>query len=415
MQLYSWLIQKDKRAFCKYCEQTLPNHLNLIKRHDLSSAHIGKINLLKNQLKIDQEFEKNGAIKQKEAELKILLFIVKYNLPFTIIEPLVDLVKSVDPTSKVCKNIQLGRTKGTDIINTLLCAEGTRAIFNVLQKQHFSLIIDETNDVSCKKCLTLVARYFDSDENITKDTFLAMLELENCDSKSIFDCIVNFFKTHNIPFNNCIGFAADNASVMMGKNKGVQALFKEMNPYIYTLGCSCHSLHLCSSSASKELPESCEKLAKDIYYHFSHSSQRQCEFQKFQKDFNVPAHKILKLSGTRWLSYEGVCQRLVEHWLPLKHYFLLNEFENKKAESNNSISQNLTEANFIYLLFIVFILKMTNNLNKEFQSEQPKIYKLLPAVKTFILTVLTNFVKRECIDTNNLGSIDFNDNEIYIE
>jgi len=44
--------------------------------------------------------------------------------------------------------------------------------------------------------------------------------------------------SHNIPWWNCISFAADNASVMSGKTKGVVAFQRQKVPSIYIVGCA---------------------------------------------------------------------------------------------------------------------------------------------------------------------------------
>ena len=45
---FTWLINKENRAYCRYCQQSLPNNSNLLKRHDQSTGHVSKIRCLKN-------------------------------------------------------------------------------------------------------------------------------------------------------------------------------------------------------------------------------------------------------------------------------------------------------------------------------------------------------------------------------
>lgn len=111
--------------------------------------------------------------------------------------------------------------------------------------------------------------------------------------------------------------------------------------------------------------------------------------------------------------------RILKKWQPLQHYFVLTEYENNSDLAIN-ISDNLNNENHVYFHFLSYILKLTNNLNKEFQSETPKIYKLLPIVKTFFVTILHNFIDKNMIHTNNLNELNFEgdiykkDKDIYI-
>lgn len=133
---FSWLINKGNRAYCQNCEKSLPNNLNLLKRHNDTASHISNVKTFQNQPKITslEEIAAAGSVteKKKIAEIKILMFLAKNNLPFTLTEQLVDLVKSLDNESKVCKNIKIGRTKATETITSLLCDEGTKEIVNIL-------------------------------------------------------------------------------------------------------------------------------------------------------------------------------------------------------------------------------------------------------------------------------------------
>lgn len=103
---------------------------------------------------------------------------------------------------------------------------------------------------------------------------------------------------------NLLGFAADNASVMMGQIGGVQTLFKNILPNIFILGCVCHSFHLCSSAAAKKLPRSLEEFIRSIYNYFAHSSKRKESFEEFQTFMRLKPKKLLHPSQTRWLSLQ---------------------------------------------------------------------------------------------------------------
>jgi hypothetical protein len=62
------------------------------------------------------------------------------------------------------------------------------------------------------------------------------------------------FKLHSIPFGNLIGFCADNASVCMGVMSSLKTRLLAMQPFLFVLGCTCHTLALIASWASKMLP-----------------------------------------------------------------------------------------------------------------------------------------------------------------
>ena len=82
----------------------------------------------------------------------------------------------------------------------------------------------------------MVVRYFDEQKCKVRDRFLTMIEVQ-FDAKSMHEEIIKLFHKYVIPIQNMIGFASDNASVMMGEKGGVRAYFEKPNNNLYVLGC----------------------------------------------------------------------------------------------------------------------------------------------------------------------------------
>lgn len=98
-----------------------------------------------------------------------------------------------------------------------------------------------------------------------------MIELEKYDARTVHKAIEDFFREFDIPLKNLIGFASDNASVMMGKKVAYERFFKKKIP-IYTS--FIRHLHLASSAAARTLPHKLEVLSRNLYSYFAHSSKR---------------------------------------------------------------------------------------------------------------------------------------------
>lgn len=115
--------------------------------------------------------------------------------------------------------------------------------------------------------------------------------------------IVDYFKDHDIPLENLIGFASDGASNIMGAKNSLTSRLKIAAPNITIFHCICHSVHLCASQAAKTLLRMCEDLVRNIYTYFNQSAKRKNEFQQFQDFCDVKPHKILHVAQTRWLCH----------------------------------------------------------------------------------------------------------------
>lgn len=309
---YPWIMKSDKKGvpFCKTCRVTIAGSSTHLRRHSQSKKHINHTKKSRFSQKIDSFVQDQKKIQHKEnvfaAELKLSMFLHEHNLPFLLMDHLPKLIYSVCPDSSIAKDIECGRTKVTAITNECLATESLSILLNSLRASggFYSLIVDETTDTSTKKSLAVVIRFYHQKLQKVKDCFLGLLEVESGDSQSLFNCICELLNKHEIPINNMLGFAGDNASVIMGVKSGIVARLKEVNKDVMVLGCICHSLHLCSSAAALKLPKSIEEFVRNIYNHFSNAPKRIKEFEEFQKFVDMKPHKMLRPCQTRWLSLQ---------------------------------------------------------------------------------------------------------------
>ncbi|KAJ3655825.1 hypothetical protein Zmor_014935 [Zophobas morio] len=128
------------------------------------------------------------------------------------------------------KSVQCSRTKAT---SGTFCSNE----IEILKEIYFSVIIDETTDISTSKYIVIIVRSYSKKEERTLDSFFGLVELSAATADVIFNTVVDSFVKHDIPIINIIGLALDNASVMMGHLNGVKAKFLERVPNIFVMGC----------------------------------------------------------------------------------------------------------------------------------------------------------------------------------
>jgi len=155
-----------------------------------------------------------------------------------------------------------------------------------------------------------------------RDGFLCLIDISDGSAQGVYNTIVHFFAEHSVPYKkNLVGFAADGASAMFGSKHSVKVLFEKDIPYLYSMKCICHSLALVASYATKKIPDSVEKIVREIYTYFMYSFKRQNEYKQFQTFCELRPHTILKPCQTRWLSLHSCIKRLLEQLNALKLYF----------------------------------------------------------------------------------------------
>lgn len=108
----------------------------------------------------------------------------------------------------------------------------------------------------------------------------------------LYNSLMATFTHFNIPKENMIGFDSDGCNVMMGEHNSAASRLRISCPGIFIIKCICHSAHICASEACKQLPRSCEDLARNIYNFLHSSAKRQSTLRQFQKLSEVKPAKI---------------------------------------------------------------------------------------------------------------------------
>ena len=142
-----------------------------------------------------------------------------------------------------------------------------------------SLIFDETTDKGTKKQCASTVIYFHDTANEVRRALFDFYEGDlNGDCVTLCNGIKKSFEAKGIPLKNMIGFSSDTTNVMAGETHSLYVQLKKEIPYLLTVKCTCHMIHLCASYACKKLPRSTEDLLRDVAAHFSRSSKRQMQF-----------------------------------------------------------------------------------------------------------------------------------------
>lgn len=81
-----------------------------------------------------------------------------------------------------------------------------------------------------------------------------------------------------------------------------------------------------------------------------------------------------------------------------------------KIDNAKVILQNLNDCtNELYLKFLKYILPIVNNLNKLFQSAEPKLYSLNKQMERLVKVILSNCIKPDYLNSNPVSKIQFKD------
>lgn len=117
--------------------------------------------------------------------------------------------------------------------------------------QRYSIILDESTDVTVNKYLAVLIGYFNG--TVIVNDFLGLIEVERATAVDLYSSLSVFFLKINLPVKNMLALGTDGGTNLCGKNHSVYTLLKEVVPDLILIKCVCHSIHLGVSKASVEL------------------------------------------------------------------------------------------------------------------------------------------------------------------
>lgn len=412
-RLRKWIIElNDLQVQCKYCQCILKSKLSILLAHGKTRKHIEASSPFQNNNQKTLEYQPvSGSCKTKEAELKEALYIAVHT-SIRSVEHLVHLQKHVFFESKAAVEMSLGRTKCTALIKSVLAPHFQKLLAEDISDCNYSLIIDESTDITVDKYLGIVIRYFSKSQQKIVTTFLHLCVLEDTTARGITTEILKVLKDFKLNISNMVGLGTDNAKVMTGVNRGVISLLKEKNENIILVPCICHSIQLAVSAASKCLPDEIEYLISETYNWFAKSSLRQKNYKNIYAAINddLQPLKLVRACDTRWLSVEFAVNRIENQWLELKtHFDIAATLES--CHQAKILKQLYNDKNLLYLKFLKPLLSEVQKTNKMFESNDADPTLLF----TELNILLKNLSNQIVLKPDNFDELNSNLENFYID
>ena len=113
------------------------------------------------------------------------------------------------------------------IVESVIAVAHHDKLVERIRHNNFSIIVDESTDLSSTKTLAVVVRVMDKTMFCAKDLFYTSIEVECADHVTLYNAIVAEFIKDKINYKERLkGFASDGTSVMMGKTNSVMRKLK---------------------------------------------------------------------------------------------------------------------------------------------------------------------------------------------
>ncbi|CAG8548982.1 15897_t:CDS:2, partial [Dentiscutata heterogama] len=278
--------------FCKWCESK--NYANELAK--------GTSNYRKQS--IDRHLNHHEHKAEAEARKNQNIMAIKFSLQLATdaFMNLCNTPAALELPSHLLKNLPLESNEYGSHLSETSAKDIEEAIVYVIEKAlyeeirssiNWSIMIDETNSITNEKHLAIVSRHMFYIILVTR--YLGIINLDELNAEAIILDLKIFFIAKGLEIKNLLHFCSDGAATLIGKKTGVVKRFQEINPFITSVHCITHRLHLAEKDAAKHVPyfNQYETSIKKLYIYFSSSYQRMQNLKMVQDILENPQLTIL--------------------------------------------------------------------------------------------------------------------------
>ncbi|XP_052264597.1 E3 SUMO-protein ligase KIAA1586-like isoform X2 [Dreissena polymorpha] len=252
----------------------------------------------------------------------------------------------------------------------------------------FTLMMDESTDISVHQNLIMYIRCleFDSLGNAEPVThFFAIDSLERANAESIHRKVLDTLLKKGIDISKLCGISTDGAAVMTGNKSGVVTRLKGEVPGLLAMHCIAHRLALSCCTGADSIPYlvKVQDILNSVYKYFHYSPKNTAMLEAVQKATSSQVSKFKEMFHTRWLSFHGSCEALLQNYSSLVSVFL-----EEKSGKSLSLYKPISCFKFLFVLhFLSDILLPLSVLSKAFQKKDLDFADVAPLLNSTVQTI----------------------------
>jgi hypothetical protein len=314
------------------------------------------------------------------------------------------------------------RTKCSAIITNVLGPSFSDELRTQIGNQPYSIILDESTDVSQEKLMAYCVQYFNSQMKKIVIDFLGFQVVHRTTADVLTKNFKQFLTEVGLKLDNLIAIGTDGASNLCGKNHSLFTELKKVVPKLVILKCICHSLTICVRKACTELPSNLDFLIRETRNWFCHSPLRLHLYRSLYKKLNSgkAPPKLTQLSTTRWLAFGTAVKENIDMWDSLKAHFSSVSKDTDRTK-NCYLTRTLAgmyedQTNYLYFLFLNSILDDVTRVNLIFQSNEIDIVDAYTDLRILTVSISKRIFKPSFlkIDKSDLNIVEVNVAELEV-
>lgn len=157
---------------------------------------------------------------RKAVDIRLSVYIAVHSA-IRSIGHLSDLLKCIGQGSQL-ENLKLHRTKCSKLIANVIAPAMLTQLVQEVGDSGFSLILDESTDISTTKLLAIMIKYYSKSRKQMCTEFLGILEVYRATAAALFQGVIEYLTVIGINWRKCIGLGTDGANTPCGRHNSVQ-------------------------------------------------------------------------------------------------------------------------------------------------------------------------------------------------
>ncbi|CAL1292739.1 unnamed protein product [Larinioides sclopetarius] len=180
----------------------------------------------------------------------------------------------------VLEKLKLHHTKCSRLISEVISVALKSELRDELRGKNYSILMDETTDISSEKKVCLCIKYFSEKKQFMENKFLGLISVTETTGEALFDAMKTLLCEFDLDLKDCVGFGTDGANNMTEENNFVCSKIKQLSPNCIKMQCVNNSLALCVKKAFEILLSHLGFLLTEIPSWFKNSTGRRENYKK---------------------------------------------------------------------------------------------------------------------------------------
>lgn len=282
----------------------------------------------------------------------------------------------------------ISKTTQNEIIECCSEVITEKIVSNIKKAKYFTLIADETTDISTKQQLSICIRYYDNVSFKIKEDFVKIVDIVDLTGNGITNTILQELEKLNIDIFYCRGQAYDGGSNMSGKFKGVQARIAGIQPLAIYSHCANHKLNLAISKAcSVACIRNAIGVISSVANFFRQSAGRLRKLDEEMHDkLKNGRHSVKQMCETRWVERHDAVLTFLNALpiLPIVLDTIAQSTEGTGSDAFSYLHSILSSEFLVSVVVLADFLGLTLPLARKLQAEYMDVLTAMELVNATI-------------------------------